>query len=123
MANFSAVRDALTNAFENQGAVVYDFVPPVVSTPAIFCFPAEPYLVPVTIGTGRVQLRLNLTAAVAMNDNQASLNNLEDLLIKILNNLPSGVTVASVGAPSVTQVGPSNLLVSEMTAELVTTTI
>ena len=122
MANFAAVRDALTDAFENQGAVVYDFVPPAISVPAIFCFPAEPYLVPVTIGTGRTQIRLRLTAAVAFNDNQASLNNLEDLLIKILNNLPSGVTIDAVGAPSVTQIGGGNYLVSEMTAEMVTTT-
>ena len=122
MANFSAVRDAFTDAFENQGAVVYDYVPPAISTPAIFVFPADPYLVPVTLKPNTVRMNLRLTAAVAYNDNQGSLNNLEDLLIKIINSLPAGVVLTAVGAPSVTQIGVGNYLVSEMTAELVTTT-
>lgn len=122
MSDFSAVRDALTDAFASIGAVVYDYTPPTVSVPCVFCFAADPYLVVETIGTGRITLRLRLTAAVAMNDNQASLNNIEDLMIDIINAMPSGVRFESFSAPSVTQYGVQNLLVSEMTVEVTTQT-
>ena len=121
MANFAAVRDAFTDAFEGLGAVIFDYSPPVVSTPAIFVFPADPYAEIQTIGSAnRVKLRFTVTAAVAANDNQAALNNLEDLMIDIITHLPSGAVISTFGAPAMTQVGVTNLLVSESTAEVTT---
>ena len=121
--SLSTVRDAFTDAFAAIGANVYDYTPPVVSTPAVFVFPADPYLNPETIGQGRITVRLQLTAAVAMLDNQASLGNLEDLLLGIFGAMPQGVRVVNgASAPSMTQVGPTSLLVSELTCEMVTTT-
>lgn len=120
--SFATLRDTFTDAFEGLGAAVYDYVPPVVPGPSIFVFPADPYIEPYTIGTGRARVRFQLTACVPANDNQAALANLEDLLIGIYTNMPAGVTGLPASAPSMTQVGPSNLLVSELTVELVTTT-
>lgn len=121
--SFATLRDAFTDSFAGLDAAVYDYSPPVVPGPAIFIFPAEPYAEPYAIGTGRIRVRFRLTAAVPHNDNQGALGNLEDLILGILTNLPSGVTtVGGFTAPSMTQVGPSSLLVSELTCELVTTT-
>ena len=121
--SLATLRDTFTDAFSAIGAVVYDYTPPVVSTPAVFVFPGDPYMAPETIGLGRLKVTLQLTAAVAHNDNQASLGNLEDLLLGIFNAMPQGVRIIrGASAPSMTQVGPSNLLVSELTVELVTTT-
>ena len=120
--SFATLRDTFTDAFAAIGANVYDYTPPVVSTPAVFIFPADPYLTGEFIGNGRVTVRFQLTAAVAHNDNQGALGNLEDLLLGIIGAMPQGVRMTGATAPSMTQVGPSSLLVSEMTVELVTTT-
>ncbi len=120
--SFASLRDTFTDAFAAIGANVYDYTPPVVSVPAVFIFPGDPYVTPELIGTGRVTLRFQLTAAVAANDNQGALGNLEDLLIDLIAAMPQGVRMQPASAPAMTQVGPTNLLVSEMTVELVTTT-
>lgn len=120
--SFATIRDTFTDAFEAIGANVYDYAPPVVSTPAVFVFPDDPYCTFETIGAGRITLRLRLTAAVAANDNQAALNNLEDLILGMVSAMPTGVRFDSITAPSMTQVGPSSLLVTEMAVQMVTTT-
>lgn len=121
--SLAPLRDTFTDAFAAIGANVYDETPPVVSTPAVFVFPGDPYLQKETIGFGRITVRLQLTAAVAANDNRASLANLETLLLNIFDAMPQGVLILNgASAPSMTQVGPTSLLVSEMTVELVTTT-
>lgn len=122
MANFATARDGLMDAFEGLGFVVYDFTPPVVSTPCAFIFPDDPYVDFETIGTNsRVRLRFRLTAAVANNDNQAALNNLEAIICSIATHLPQGARVNPFGAPAITAVGPTNLLVSETSVEITTT--
>ena len=121
MPGFSVARDAFTDAFAGLTAAVYDYAPPIVPGPSIFVFPDDPYVEFHSINVGRLTLRFLLTAAVPMNDNQGSLVNLEDLVIGIITNLPAGTVIQSVGAPAVTQVGPSSLLVSEMAVQVTTT--
>ena len=122
MANFAIARDALMDSFEGLGFVVYDYVPPAISTPCAFLFPDEPYIDFQTIGSSsRVTLRFRLTAAVANNDNQAALGNLEEVICDLATHLPQGARIASFGAPSITQVGVTNLLVSESSVEITTT--
>ena len=119
----SDVRAALMATFDALGVAVYDHVPPVVSTPALFVFPDEPYLETKLIGsaTVRVNVRLRIVAAVASLDNRAALANLEDLLVSVLGNLPSGYVAGEWDKPSMDAVGPSELLVSTMTVETVAT--
>lgn len=110
------------DSFEGLGFVVYDYTPPAISTPCAFIFPDEPYVDFQTIGSAsRVTLRFRLTAAVANNDNQAALGNLESLIVQLATHLPTGARISSFGAPSITQVGVTNLLVSESTIEVTTT--
>ena len=122
MADFAAARDALMDSFEGLGFVVYDYVPPAVSTPCAFLFPNEPYIEFLTIGSSsRVKLSFRLTAAVANNDNQAALKNLEEVICDLATHLPQGAIIGTFGGPSITQVGVTNLLVSESTVEITTT--
>jgi hypothetical protein len=122
LADFATARDALMDSFEGLGFVVYDFVPPAVSTPCAFLFPDEPYIEFQTIGSSsRVKLRFRLTAAVANNDNQAALKNLEEVICDLATHLPQGAIIGTFGGPSITQVGATNLLVSESTVEITTT--
>ena len=70
-----------------------------------------------TIGRGSVRVKLNytVTACVAYLSNPASLDNLEKLCISILGALTgSKYELSNVEKPSITQVGASTLLVSDI---------
>lgn len=110
-------------SFSGVAAAVYDYVPPTVTTPALFVFPDEPYLEAKTIGSGnvRVAMKLRIVAAVANLDNRAALGNLEDLLVAALAVLPNGCIASEWDKPSLDAVGPSELLVSTMSVEILTT--
>jgi hypothetical protein len=84
--------------------------------PAVVCVPSSPYLEIETIGKTTLRCRVNLTitAAVAYNSNPASLDNIEQLVMSILAVIPNGYVVGSVERPTVTQVGASNLLISDI---------
>lgn len=122
MATLADVRANLMAAFGAVGATVYDYVPPVVSTPALFLFPDEPYLDVQNIGSGtvRVSVHFRIIAAVSSLDNKASLGQLEELLVATLAALPNGAIASQWDKPSIDTVGPSDLLVSTMTIELLT---
>lgn len=122
MANFATARDGLMDSFENLGFAVYDYTPPAISTPCAFVFPDDPYVEFQTIGSAtRVNLRFRLTAAVANNDNQAALVNLEDVICDLATHLPQNARIGAFGGPQITQVGVTNLLVSEALVEITTT--
>ena len=85
--------------------------------PAVVLVPDSPYMELETIGKGNVRVRLNYTvsALVAYFSNEASLDNLEKLVISILGALNgSKYELSTVERPTVTQVGTTNLLVSDI---------
>jgi hypothetical protein len=112
----SSVRQPLATALANVAGNVYSFVPESVIPPAVVLVPSSPYLEIETIGKSSVRCRVNMTitAAVAYNSNPASLDNIEQLLMSILAIIPAGYIVGSVERPTVTQVGASTLLVSDI---------
>jgi len=113
----SSVRQPLATALAGVAGNVYSFVPESVIPPAVVLVPSSPYLEIETIGKSSVRCRVNMTitAAVAYNSNPASLDNIEQLLMSILAIIPAGYIVGSVDRPTVTQVGASNLLISDIT--------
>ena len=113
----SAVRQPLATALSTVAGNVYSFVPESVIPPAVVLVPSSPYLEIETIGKSVIRCRVNMTitAAVAYNSNPASLDNLEQLIMSILAVIPNGYVVGSVDRPTVTQVGASNLLISDIT--------
>jgi hypothetical protein len=112
----SSVRQPLATALAGVAGNVYSFVPESVIPPAVVLVPSSPYLEIETIGKSSVRCRVNMTitAAVAYNSNPASLDNIEQLLMSILAIIPAGYIVGSVERPTVTQVGASTLLVSDI---------
>ena len=112
----SSVRQPLATALASVAGNVYSFVPESVIPPAVVLVPSSPYLEIETIGKSSVRCRVNMTitAAVAYNSNPASLDNIEQLLMSILAIIPAGYIVGSVERPTVTQVGASTLLVSDI---------
>jgi len=111
------VRGAIKTALANVTANVYDHVPEAPIVPAVVIVPDSPYMELELIGksTTRVRLNYTVTACVAYLSNPASLDNLEKLIISILGALNnSKYELSVVERPSVTQVGTTNLLVSDI---------
>ena len=112
----SSVRQPLATALAGVSANVYNHVPESPMPPCIVFVPNSPYLDIDTIGKSQVRVRINLTitAIVAYNSNPASLDNLEQLVMSILAVIPNGYIVGSVTRPSVTNIGASTMLVSDI---------
>ena len=111
------VRGAIKTALAGVAANVYDIVPEAPIVPAVVIVPDSPYMELETIGRSVVRVKLNytVTACVAYFSNAASLDNLEKLTISILGALSaSKYELSTVERPSVTQVGTTNLLVSDI---------
>ena len=113
----SDVRGAIKTALASVTANVYDHVPEAPIVPAVVVVPDSPYMELELIGksTTRVKLNYTISAAVAYLSNPASLDNLEKLVISILGALSgSKYELSTVERPTVTQVGTTNLLVSDI---------
>ena len=110
------LRGTLATALATVVASVYSSVPETVIPPACIVVPDSPYLETMTIGSSTVRVKVNLTvtAAVAYNNNAAALDNLEQLVISIMQLIPTGYEVGDVQRPTVMQVGASNLLVADL---------
>ena len=111
------VRGAIKTALAGVAANVYDIVPEAPIVPAVVIVPDSPYMELETIGRAKVRVKLNytVTACVAYFSNAASLDNLEKLTISILSALSaSKYELSTVERPSVTQIGTTNLLVSDI---------
>ena len=111
------VRGGIKTALASVSANVYDHVPEAPIVPAIVIVPDSPYAEIEAIGktTTRVKLNYTITACVAYLSNPASLDNLEKLIMSILGALTaSKYELSTVERPSVTQVGTTNLLVSDI---------
>lgn len=111
------IRGAIKTALAGVTANVYDAVPEAPIVPAVVIVPDSPYMQLETIGRANVRVKLNytITACVAYFSNAASLDNLEKLTISILSALSaSKYELSTVERPSVTQVGTTNLLVSDI---------
>jgi hypothetical protein len=112
----SAVRQPLATALSGVLGNVYAYVPEAPMVPFVVTVPDAPYLDLETINKNTLHVKINLiiTVAVAYNSNPASLDNLEQLIISVLKVIPAGYTIGAVERPTVTQVGPSNVLAADI---------
>ena len=124
MANLVTQRNALAASLAAAGRVVLAYPAENITAPALVLVPGSPYLEPQVIGGAnkRVNMRFDLTAIVNAADNQAALANIEALMLATFTALPANVTIGSWSQPTVTQVGNSDMLISQVSIELATTT-
>jgi hypothetical protein len=110
------VRQPLATAFASVAGNVYAYVPEAPMVPFVVTVPDSPYLELETVNKSTLHIKINLviSVAVAYNSNPASLDNLEQLVISVLKVIPAGYIVGAVEKPTVTQVGPSNVLVADI---------
>jgi len=112
----STIRQPLATAFAGVAGNVYAYVPEAPMVPFVVMVPDSPYFEIETLGKSQIRTKLNIviSVAVAYNSNPASLDNLEQLVISVLKVIPAGYIVGTVDKPTVTQVGPSNVLVADI---------
>ena len=110
------VRGTLATALASVTASVYSSPPEAVIPPACVIVPDSPYLETTTIGASTVRVKINfiITAAVAYNNNAGALDNLEQLMISIMQAMPTGYVVGDVQQPTIQSVGASSLLVADL---------
>lgn len=118
--NLATVREDLADLLAGLSANVYYFPPEVVMSPAVVIVPDSPYIQPLAISRTKYKARFRLTFAVAMTNNQAALNTLEELIFATYEALPVGYTVFDTTDVRPTNLGQSDLLTAEMVVEVVT---
>jgi hypothetical protein len=124
MSNLVEIRNTLATSLKAAGRVVFAYPAENITPPALVLVPGNPYLEPQVIGgsNNRINVKFDLTAIVNAADNQAALANLESLMLATFTALPSGVVIGSWSQPTVTQVGNADMLISQVSIELATTT-
>jgi len=122
MANLVSIRTALGDSLAAAGRVVYSYPNENVAVPAIVLVPGSPYISVASIGTGRLHIRFDITAIVNAVDNQAALANLETLILSVTNSLSNNYSLlGGWSQPTVQQIGNSDMLISQLSIEMVTT--
>ena len=116
----ATTRTAIAAAIQGAGYKAHAYPPPTVIPPAVVIVPDQPYLILETIGNPgtRVAARCELIVCVAALDNQAQLDNIEQIAIQVLQVLPPGTAVGDIERPTVEQVGPSSLLTLRIPIEV-----
>lgn len=110
------VRQELVDNFSSLEANLYASVPEAPIAPFIAIVPDSPYLEPNLIGKETIRVKVNfaITAGVNWASGAGALENLETLMLGILENVPVGYTVSDIMRPTITTVGASSLLVSDI---------
>ena len=120
MSTLRSVRQTLATAIEQSGYKAYEAPLATVIPPAVVIVPDAPYLEPDTISSQGTRWLANyeLIVAVAYLDNRASLDQLEQIIVKVAANLPTGTVVGDVQQPQLEEVGPSQLLTARLSVSL-----
>jgi hypothetical protein len=116
MANrLSDARAALKTTLESLGYIVYSAPLENMTPPCLILVPANPYATIATVGaTPKMIMSLQVTLCVAINDNQAGLTNLDAMIENVSENLPTGIRVGDFTQPKIVQVGPNDLLSTDI---------
>lgn len=125
MADLVNLRGDLATALAGAGRVVYAYPNEDLTAPALVIVPASPYIEPRSIGglTNRIDVSYDLTAVVNALDNQASLANIETLMLDVLAVLPTGWSVGSWSQPTVTENTSGGAVVTSQIRIQTTTTL
>lgn len=112
-------REELAEDLAGMGYIVYRSPKENMTSPCLVLVPDAPYVSIKTVGR-KLNLGFLLTLCVPLNDNEAALRNLEDLIEKTLTVLYArpGTSIGQFSKPSVTQIGPSDALATNIQIEI-----
>jgi hypothetical protein len=122
LANLATYRADLAATLAEAGRVVYAWPNENITPPAIVLVPGSPYITVSAIGGARCNVRFDITVIVNAADNQAALANIETLILSVSNMLSSNISfLGGWSQPTVQQIGNAEMLISQLSIEMVTT--
>lgn len=111
----STARADLKTTLSALGYIVYSAPVETMTPPCVILVPASPYASIISVGsTPKMIMSLRVTLCVAANDNQAALTNLDAMISNVSENLPTGIRVGDFAQPKIVQVGPNDLLSTDI---------
>jgi len=122
MPNLATYRSTLAATLAAAGRVVYSFPNENITPPCIVLVPGSPYITVTAIGGSRCHVRFDITVIVNAADNQAALANIETLIFSVTDLLANNISFLSGWSqPTVQQIGNADMLISQLSIEMVTT--
>lgn len=123
MSNLSAIRAEIKTALKNANvpATIYSYPPKALPVPSVSIVPGSPYIEPINLGTNKFRTRYQITAAVNALENEAAIQNLEELLLGIYAAIPAGWIVSNASSPRIIDLGQSVVLSADVTLEIIAT--
>jgi hypothetical protein len=122
LGNLATYRSNLATTLAAAGRVVYSFPNENITPPCIVLVPGSPYITATAIGGARFHVRFDITVIVNAADNQAALANIETLIFSVTDLLANNISFLSGWSqPTVQQIGNADMLISQLSVEMVTT--
>jgi hypothetical protein len=122
MPNLATYRSTLAATLAAAGRVVYSYPNENITPPCIVLVPGSPYITVTAIGGSRCHVRFDITVIVNAADNQAALANIETLIFSVTDLLANNISFLSGWSqPTVQQIGNADMLISQLSVEMVTT--
>jgi hypothetical protein len=122
LGNLATYRSTLAATLAAAGRVVYSFPNENITPPCIVLVPGSPYITVTAIGGARCHVRFDITVIVNAADNQAALANIETLIFSVTDLLANNISFLSGWSqPTVQQIGNADMLISQLSVEMVTT--
>jgi hypothetical protein len=122
LANLATYRSTLAATLAAAGRVVYSFPNENITPPCIVLVPGSPYITVTAIGGARCHVRFDITVIVNAADNQAALANIETLIFSVTDLLANNISfLTGWSQPTVQQIGNADMLISQLSVEMVTT--
>jgi hypothetical protein len=122
MPNLATYRSTLAATLAAAGRVVYSYPNENITPPCIVLVPGSPYITVTAIGGARCHVRFDITVIVNAADNQAALANIETLIFSVTDLLANNISfLTGWSQPTVQQIGNADMLISQLSVEMVTT--
>jgi hypothetical protein len=122
LGNLATYRTTLAATLAAAGRVVYSFPNENITPPCIVLVPGSPYITVTAIGGSRCHVRFDITVIVNAADNQAALANIETLIFSVTDLLANNISFLNGWSqPTVQQIGNADMLISQLSVEMVTT--
>lgn len=104
MTAITDAREELEDALAGLSCKVYPTPPPVPTTPSVSIACGSPWMTPARLGGG-VNVKVTWKVMIVVRDDANHVPALEALVEAVLNALPDGFTLDSVGPPSSLDIG------------------
>ena len=98
---YTDARLELVTAYSSAGLTAFGYTPPTLMPSTVVVEPADPWITPNRVGKLDAALRFTVTAYAQLVDYGSTLEQLEQLVGRVIHATPSGVLIDSVSAPAV----------------------